>query len=62
MSSKLNIKKNVVTTVTVFFINILLTFIGYRLVVEQGGLTALGVWSVLVMSGWEILRNDTLLW
>ncbi|WP_291360350.1 MULTISPECIES: MATE family efflux transporter [Acinetobacter] len=47
MSSKLNIKKNVVTTVTAFFINILLTFIGYRLVVEQGGLTALGVWSVL---------------
>lgn len=47
MSNKLNIKKNVLTTVTAFFINILLTFIGYRLVVEQGGLAALGVWSVL---------------
>lgn len=47
MSSKLNIKKNVITTVTAFFINILLTFVGYKLLVNHGGLETLGLWSIL---------------
>ncbi|MEG0619079.1 MAG: oligosaccharide flippase family protein [Bacilli bacterium] len=47
MANKLNIKKNVMTTVIAFLINILLTFIGYRLLIDQGGLQALGVWSML---------------
>lgn len=47
VSNKLNIKKNVVTTVIAFLANILLTFIGYKLLIHQGGLQALGVWSIL---------------
>jgi len=47
VSNKLNIKKNVITTVTAFFINILLTFVGYKLLVNHGGLEALGLWSIL---------------
>lgn len=47
VSNKLNIKKNVVTTVIAFLVNILLTFIGYRLLIHQGGLQTLGVWSIL---------------
>lgn len=47
MFNHLNIKKNVITSVVAFSINILLTFISYRLLIQQGGLEALGVWSIL---------------
>lgn len=47
MIRNLNVKKNAITAVVAFFINILLTFIGYKLLISHGGLEVLGVWSIL---------------
>ena len=47
MSNQLNIKKNVIMTVIAFLVNILLTFVGYRLLIEKGGLEILGLWSMI---------------
>lgn len=54
----LNIRKNVSTNVVAFFINIALTFIGYRMVVDKGGTVALGVWSALSAAIFVIRLGD----
>jgi len=54
----LNIRRNVSTNVIAFFINIALTFIGYRMVVQQGGTAALGVWSALTAAIFIIRLGD----
>lgn len=54
----LNIRRNVSTNVVAFFINIALTFIGYRMVVQQGGTAALGVWSALTAAIFIIRLGD----
>ena len=54
----LNIRRNVSTNVVAFFINIALTFIGYRMVVQQGGTAALGVWSALSAAIFVIRLGD----
>jgi len=54
----LNIRKNVSTNVIAFFINIALTFIGYRMVVDKGGTVALGVWSALSAAIFVIRLGD----
>lgn len=58
MSDGFNIRRNVVTTVAAFFVNIALTFIGYRLVVQQGGTAALGLWSALSAAIYVIRLGD----
>lgn len=47
MIKNLNIKKNATTAVVAFLINIFLTFISYKLLIQYGGLEVLGVWSIL---------------
>jgi O-antigen/teichoic acid export membrane protein len=44
---RLNLRKNVLFAVGEFAINAILLFVGYRLLIEQGGLEAVGVWSTL---------------
>lgn len=44
---KFNLRKNVSFAVAEFILNALLLFIGYRLVIKQGGIEAIGVWSSL---------------
>lgn len=58
MKFGLNIRRNVTTTVAAFFVNIALTFIGYRLVVQQGGTTALGLWASLSAAIYVIRLGD----
>lgn len=48
MLEKLNLKKNVWTATISFAINIVLVFVGYRLVILQGGIEAVGLWSMLM--------------
>jgi len=48
MIEKLNIRRNVVTSMVAFGINLVLVFISYRLVIAVGGLEALGLWSSLM--------------
>lgn len=54
----LNIRRNVNTNVIAFFVNIAITFIGYRMVVQQGGTAALGVWSALSAAIFIIRLGD----
>lgn len=58
MKLGLNIRRNVTTTVAAFFVNIALTFIGYRLVVQQGGTHALGLWASLSAAIYIIRLGD----
>lgn len=58
MKAGLNIRRNVITTVVAFFINIAMTFIGYRLLVLQGGTEALGLWSALTAAIFVIRLGD----
>ena len=44
---KLNLRKNVSFAVGEFAVNTLLLFVGYRLLIKQSGIEALGVWSTL---------------
>lgn len=53
MSEHLNIKRNVVTSVGVFVVNLSLVFFSYRLLALQGGVTIIGLWSSL--SAWVFL-------
>lgn len=45
--SHLNLKKNVIFALMAFGVNIALVFVGYRLIIMQGGIEAVGVWSTL---------------
>jgi O-antigen/teichoic acid export membrane protein len=47
LSRRINLRKNVSFSVAEFGINALLLFVGYRLVIEQSGIEAIGVWSSL---------------
>lgn len=47
MSSEFKLQRNVVTAVFAFAANLILVFVSYRLVIAQGGLEKLGVWSTL---------------
>jgi O-antigen/teichoic acid export membrane protein len=47
MNSNLNIRKNVVSSALAFLVSVLLVLVTYRLVLDQGGLKALGVWTIL---------------
>lgn len=58
MADRLNIRKNVRSTVLAFTLNIGLTFISYRLVVQQGGLSTLGLWSALTAAIYIIRLGD----
>lgn len=58
MPAGLKIRRNVTTTVAAFFVNIALTFIGYRLVVQQGGTAALGLWSAMTAAIYVIRMGD----
>lgn len=42
-----NLRRNIVSAIVAFAINVGLVFLSYRLVIRQGGLEALGLWSVL---------------
>lgn len=44
---KLNLRKNVSFAAGEFAINTVLLFVGYRLLIKQGGIEAVGVWSIL---------------
>lgn len=44
---RLNLRKNVVFAVSEFAINAVMLFVGYRLLIKQGGLEAVGIWSTL---------------
>lgn len=48
MTAKFNIRRNVVSAMLAFAINLALVFVSYRLVVATGGLQALGLWSSLM--------------
>lgn len=48
MSDPFNLRRNVTTSVFVFAANIVLVFLSYRLVVQQGGVAAVGLWSNLM--------------
>ncbi|PUE28094.1 oligosaccharide flippase family protein [Limnohabitans sp. Jir72] len=58
MKTKLNIQRNVKITVLAFIVNIILTFVGFRLVVQHGGTEALGLWSMLTASIYIIRLGD----
>jgi O-antigen/teichoic acid export membrane protein len=45
--NRLNIRKNVFFAMGEFIINMALVFFSYRLIIQQGGLEAVGVWSTL---------------
>lgn len=45
--NRLNIRKNVYFALGEFSINVALVFFGYRLLIDQGGLEAVGVWATL---------------
>lgn len=47
MSAGFNIRRNVITSMIAFASNLALVFISYRMVVSDGGLVALGLWSTL---------------
>lgn len=44
---RLNLRKNVSYAAGEFILTTLLLFVGYRLVIKQGGIEAIGVWSTL---------------
>ena len=44
---RLNVKVNVVTSIASFSVNIILTFISYKVVLLGGGVSDLGLWSAL---------------
>jgi len=46
--ARFNLRKNVANTVIAFALNMGLVFISYRLVILQGGLATLGLWSTLM--------------
>jgi O-antigen/teichoic acid export membrane protein len=48
MSDPFNLRRNVTTSVFVFAANIVLVFFSYRLLVQQGGVGAVGLWSNLM--------------
>lgn len=48
MTPNLNLKKNVIAAVVSFSVNLVLTFFIYKLVIESGGLAAVGLWSTLM--------------
>ena len=48
MSDLFNLKRNVVTSIVAFGANIVLVFVGYRLVILQDGIAAIGLWSTLM--------------
>lgn len=58
MSVDLHIRRNVATTVAAFFVNIALTFIGYRLLIRHGGTAALGLWAALNAAIYVIRLGD----
>lgn len=58
MSGPLNLRRNVTSNVLAFFLNIVLTFASYRLVVHQGGLETLGLWSALTAAIYLIRMGD----
>ncbi|MEN8659999.1 MAG: oligosaccharide flippase family protein [Marivita sp.] len=48
MSNSFNLRRNVTTSVFTFGANLVLVFITYRLVAQQGGVAAVGLWSALM--------------
>ncbi|MDO9482347.1 MAG: oligosaccharide flippase family protein [Hydrogenophaga sp.] len=58
MTAQLKIRRNVITAVVAFSINIVLTFVGFRLVIQQGGTAALGLWAALTASIYVIRLGD----
>ena len=55
---KLNLRKNVITTVVAFFLNIILTFLGYKLLLNKEGIEVLGLWSILTAAIFIIRIGD----
>lgn len=43
-----NLRRNVITSILAFAMNLALMFISYRLVIMRGGLASIGLWSTLV--------------
>lgn len=58
MLEKLNLRKNVITTVVAFFLNIILTFLGYKLLLNKEGIEILGLWSLLTAAIFIIRIGD----
>jgi O-antigen/teichoic acid export membrane protein len=58
MMDRLHLRRNVVTSVVAFSVNIVLTFVGFRLVIQQGGTAALGLWSTLTAAIYVIRLGD----
>lgn len=58
MLEKLNLRKNVITTVVAFFLNIILTFLGYKLLLNKEGIEVLGLWSILTAAIFIIRIGD----
>lgn len=48
MAKSLHIRRNVIASIASFSVNLVLTFLVYRLVINGGGLEALGLWSTLM--------------
>lgn len=48
MADAFNLRKNVATSIFVFAANLVLVFLSYRMVVRQGGVGAVGLWSNLM--------------
>lgn len=48
MSANLKVRRNVVTSVAVFTVNLALVFLSYRLLAQQGGVAIIGLWSSLM--------------
>ena len=58
MGSKFQIKKNVISAVISFSVNIILVFVSYRLVIRQGGVDDLGLWSTMMAWVYMIRLGD----
>ena len=43
-----HLRRNVIVSVLAFAVNLVLTFLVYRLVISVGGLGSLGLWSTLM--------------
>ena len=58
MIANFNVRKNVIASILAFTTNIALTFVGYRLVVQQGGTEAIGLWASLSAAVYVIRLGD----
>lgn len=58
MTASFNLRLNVVTAIFAFVANVGLVFVSYKLVIAQGGLEVLGIWSTLLAWIYMIRLGD----